>query len=119
MTGWLDAFLLTQVVEVPIYLLALARLEPRRPARLAVAFGASAVTHPFVWFVIPDLVYAAWNPLPGSYAVLILLAESFAVGVEAGWLRAFGLRRALLWALGANMASFGAGQALRLLIGWP
>lgn len=118
MTGWIDAFLLTQVVEVPIYLYALRSAVPRRQARLAVAFGASAVTHPIVWFVIPELVYSPLDPLRG-WATLIVVAEAFAVGVEAVWLRAFSLRRALLWSLGANMASFGIGQLLRALIGWP
>lgn len=117
--SWLDAFLLTQVVEVPIYLYALRRAVPKKPRRLAVAFGASAVTHPVVWLVIPELVYAGWSPLPATYATLVLVAEGFAVLVETAWLRAFDLRRALLWAFGANMASFGTGQLLRLLTGWP
>jgi hypothetical protein len=57
--AWLRAFLFTQLVEMPVYLVLL-------PVSRARAFAASAVTHPFVWFVFPLLAYVglpydAWS----------------------------------------------------------
>lgn len=118
MSAWLWAFLLTELVEVPIYLRALlARDDPERPFErvlpaLLVAFGASALTHPIVWFVTPQLITS-------SYVLMVAAAETFAVLAEAAWLRAFGLRRALWWALFANAASVLVGLTLRRLFGWP
>lgn len=106
LTPWLVAFVFTQLVEVPIYAVALR-------TRIVTAFGASAITHPIVWFVIFPFV-----PLP--YLGLIVLAESFAVVVEAiyfGWL--VRRRRAWLWSLVANAASFGTGMLSRWLFGVP
>jgi hypothetical protein len=117
-SAWLWAFLLTELVETPIYLRALlARDDPERPFErfvpaLLVAFGASALTHPIVWFVAPRV-------FPSSYVLMVAVAEAFAVLVEAAWLRAFGLRRALLWALFANAASVLVGLGLRRMFGWP
>ncbi len=105
MTAWLIAFLFTQAVEAPLYLKATS-------GRWAVALGASAVTHPLVWFAFPVL-------LPDSYAVMVLAAEAFAVSVEAAWLLAFGVPRALLLSLLANGASATVGFALRAVFGVP
>lgn len=118
MSAWLWAFLLTEAVEVPIYLRALlARDDPERPferwpTAALVAFGASALTHPLVWFVMPRLI-------SHSYVLMVATAEAFAVLAEAAWLRAFGLRRALWWALFANAASVLVGLGLRRTFGWP
>lgn len=111
---WLLAFAFTQLVEVPIYRRAL-------DGRFLVAFGASALTHPVVWFVFPWLFYRS-APLDGSpalYWTMVAAAETFAVGVEAVWLAAFGLRRALLWSLLANASSLGLGLLSRWLFGYP
>lgn len=105
MNEWLAAFAFTQIVEVPIYRRALG-------GRALVAFGASALTHPVVWFVFPRLPFA-------SYLAMVAAAEVFAWLVEAAYLRAFGLRRALAWSLVANAASLGLGLASRALFGAP
>ena len=112
---WLIAFVTTQVVEVPIYMRALlerggrvtgeAPVFARWPAALAVAFAASAITHPIVWFVWPRVI-------SGDYVLMVAVAEAFAILAEAAWLRAFGLRRALLWAGFANAASVVFGMIL-------
>jgi hypothetical protein len=102
---WLARFLFTQLVEVPIYSYAL-RGQP------LVAFGASALTHPFVFFVFPRL----W---PDGRWAMIALAEAFAVIVEALYLRRFGLRRALLWSLLSNGASFTLTPLSHRAFGWP
>jgi len=106
LTAWLSAFLFTQVVEIPIYRgLAKVGWLP--------AFGASALTHPIVWFVIPRL----W---PGSYWGMVAVAEAFAVAAEALYLGLlFQAKRPLLWALVANAASAGLGFLSRAAFGWP
>jgi hypothetical protein len=98
-----------------------ARANRRAPrskgARAAIAFGASLLTHPIVWFVMPALsarLYAACAlMLPGARGLGVTgqtllygaLAEGFAVAAEALYLRAFGVQRALAWSAGANAAS--------------
>lgn len=103
---WLSAFLFTQCVEVPIYAkLAKTGWLP--------AFGASALTHPIVWFVIPRL-------FPHSYWLMVAIAETFAVVTEALYLRlGFDVERALLWSFLANAASAGLGLLSRTAFGWP
>ena len=118
--AWLGAFAFTQAVEVPIWAYALA--AHRRLDRddtpwpfwlcVAVAFGASAITHPVVWFVFPR-----WAP--GGYVAMVLQAEAFAVLVEAGYTGLLGLRRPLAWSLVANAASAGLGLLSRATFGWP
>jgi hypothetical protein len=104
MSAWLAAFVFTQIVEIPIYRRAL-------DGRFWVAFGASAITHPVVWFLFPLL------PLP--YLAYTAAAEVFAVVVEALYLRAFGLKNALAWSLLANGASLSLGLLSRYLFGMP
>lgn len=116
--AWLSAFLFTEAVEVPIYTAALRRDGDERAAGApllvgaAIGFGASALTHPIVWFVIPRL-------MPDSYWSMVVVAEAFAVSAEAVYLHLFGLRRALLWSLFANATSAGLGLASRYTFGWP
>jgi len=124
LAAWLAAFLFTQAVEVPIYVTALHRASRRPSAPLAergllalyvIAFGASALTHPIVWFLIPRLPF-------GSYAAMVVCAEVFAVVAEGVYLRALGvmsLRRGLVLSLVANAASAGLGLTSRALFGVP
>lgn len=115
------AFAITQIVEVPVYSRALRSQASRSgrarslPARAAIGFGASAITHPIVWFAMPAIAMAMYAAavragapeLGGMGRTLFYgaLAEGLAVLVEAAYLRAFGVRRALLWSIGANGAS--------------
>jgi hypothetical protein len=104
--AWLVAFIFTQMVEVPIYAVGLR-------VRIAVAFGASAITHPIVWFVI-------FRFLPLSYFWLAVSAEAFAFAVEAAYFALLFRRpRAWLWSAVANAASFGTGMLSRWLFGTP
>jgi hypothetical protein len=112
---WFVAFAFTQIVEIPLWTLALRRWsERRRPTatNVAIAFGASALTHPIVWFGFPRLV-------PHHYLVMVALAEAFAVIAEALYTRAFGLRRAFWVSLVVNGASAGLGLLSREAFGWP
>jgi hypothetical protein len=104
--AWAMAFLFTQMVEVPIYAVGLR-------VGLLPAFGASAITHPVLWFVIFPTLHL-------SYFWLIVVGESFAVLVEAAYFAfLFRRRRALLWSALANAASFGTGMLSRWLFGMP
>ena len=108
--AWLSAYLLTQSVEIPIYVMA-TRGRPWR-ARLVIAAAASQLTHPMVWFVIPAI------PWP-SYDAYFLGAEGFAVLAEAFLLWGIGARSPLLWSLAANAGSVAVGSLLRYVVGWP
>lgn len=132
--GWIGAFFFTQAIEVPIYVRALRRGAEPRPTlgrAAAVAFGASAITHPVVWFVMPGLADAIFRAMlrAGLRALVAsegfrfvafgALAEGFAVAVEALYLRAFRAPRPLLLAFLANLASASAGYLSFRLTGWP
>jgi hypothetical protein len=106
---WLVAFAVTQLVEVPIYTRALR-------GRVTLAFAASLLTHPLVWFAFPHLGKA----LGLRYPLMVVLAEAFAISAEAIFLeRAAKLKRAWLWSLAANAASVAVGLTLRHTLGWP
>ncbi len=106
---WFSSFLFTQLVEVPIYAVAL-RSRGLRVA-LAVAFGASLITHPILWWVFPYI------ELP--WLTTVLLLELAVVLVEAAYLRAWRVRRALWWSLLANAMSLSLSELTRTLWGWP
>ena len=133
MLRWLLAFAFTELVEVPLYARALRGDGAVRGlfAASAVGFGASLITHPIVWFAIPRwwvtlylfaLDRAPWvrieSPL-ARYVAMGVLSECFAVCVEALYLRAWGLRRALVWSLAANALSVTLGLACRAVFGVP
>jgi hypothetical protein len=105
--AWLTAFVFTELVEVPIYRRSLE-------CPLLVAFGASAVTHPIVWFVF---FHPAWQ---ADYLTRVIAAELFAWLAEAAYFRVVvHARRALLWSAVANGASVGLGFLSRYLFGVP
>lgn len=122
---WLFAFLLTQSIEIGVYVNLLRPTRPRRE-RFAIAFGASAITHPMVWFVIPARMAALRMALEIDMAhddwwwVTVAVAEAFAFSAEAIWMAAFGMsagRAARASAL-ANGASFLVGLVVYQLFGW-
>jgi hypothetical protein len=104
--AWLSAFLVTQAVEVPIYL--------RAGAGWRAAVLASTLTHPVVWFGFSTV--RGWVH---SYWAAVVLMEAFAIIFEAVWLSSHKVKHALLWSLGANLASVTLGFASRALFGWP
>jgi hypothetical protein len=122
--AWFRAFLLTQAVEMGVYVHATGARPLRE--RLAIAFGASAITHPLVWFVIVEGVRLALRelgvelPFETAWWTGVAVAEVFAVLGEAVWLALFGVRalHALGYALLANGASFTFGLFLYQRSGW-
>lgn len=114
LASWLRAFLFTQVVEMGVYTSATAPRPLRE--RLAIAFAASAITHPIVWFVIPDTVraLALTGDVMTDWWIAIAVAETFAFSAEAVWLGLFGVRprEAAARAFLANAFSFTLGLVL-------
>jgi hypothetical protein len=104
---WPLAFALTQLFELPVVLLGTPTWEDPLPRRLAVGFGASALTHPVLWFVLHPLLLG-----PLGYAGFFLLAESVVVLTEGAYFRAFGVPRPFLVSLAANAFSAGLGLLL-------
>lgn len=111
---WLWAYLFTQAVEVPVYILG-----PR--ARWDEAFMASALTHPVVWFGIPRLYTMATGAelIGAHYWIMVLIAETFAVVAEGFYMRHLGKKQPFLWSLAANAASVALGLTSRQLFGVP
>ncbi|MBX3192604.1 MAG: hypothetical protein KF819_36810 [Labilithrix sp.] len=109
--AWARALLFTQIVEAPLYRAALG-------VGWGKALAASAVTHPFVWFVFPPL--AARFEI--AYLPCAIVSELFAWLVEAAFfVKICGVRpgRAIAFSLLANAASVALGQASRALFGLP
>ncbi len=73
---WAPAFALTQLIEVPIY-----RRTLRCPAE--VAFAASAITHPIVWFLFP---WMGCHMLGVRGVPVVVASELFAWIAEAVYL---------------------------------
>ncbi len=99
MKDWWPAFLLTQAIEVPLYLWAGWKVPAVR--RCAAAVGASCLTHPWLWFCLP------WDE--AHYVRSMIFGESMVVLAEAIVLRIAGFARPLLTSLMVNAASAGIG----------
>lgn len=104
---WGTAFLLTQAIEMPIYGLGTRDSGLSVAWRVAVGFGASALTHPIVWFVLRELLEARLG-----FWAYFAVAETFAVVVEALYLRWFEVRRPWALSLVANGTSASVGLLL-------
>lgn len=95
------------MVEIPIYMWGLS-------VSLPVAFGATAITHPLMWF---GIFGPHWH---ADYAVKAVTGELFAWWGEAAYFAfLFRRRRAWLWALLANAASLGTSLLTRHFFGVP
>ncbi len=107
-SGWLAAFGLTLLVEIPTVLLLARRLDPRPRRRALVALLGNALSHPAVWFVFPalGLGWVATTALSEVWAWLVEAALYRAGLAQAGWRPAFGV------SLVANLLSFGLGLGL-------
>lgn len=118
MLQWLYAYALTQLCEIPIYWQAL-RDRPKKE-RFLLAFGASALTHPFVSFFFPELADVLTRAHPESYFwTYVAIAETFAYSAEALYLHALGVKRGWLWSIAANSTSLGMGFVSMWLLRMP
>ena len=104
--AWLVAFAFTQLIEVPLYRRVL-------DCSIARAFGATALTHPVIWFLLFPFVQA-------GYVEKVAAAELFAVVAEALYFApSVGLRRAAWASFLANAVSFCLGLLSRAVLGAP
>lgn len=114
---WAQAFLLTQLVEVPLYATQLRHLSLWR--RLAAAALPSAVTHPLLFVGGPLLVLqipvcavapdSALLAQPACWTAMTVVGETLVVAVEALILRRLGVRHPWSTALAVNACSFVVG----------
>lgn len=129
--SWLLAFVLTQAIEAPIYKrFCLPTTNGDALERWWPALLPSALTHPLLWFALPAMwsevqddvvVWASpWLAPPEMQdAVLVNGAETLIWLAEGAALHWFGGKKAWLWALVGNGASYGFGLLLSKTIGWP
>ena len=110
---WLSAFVLTQLVEAPLYYWALsAQRAPHLAAhqgprwariarRTALSLAPSAMTHPLLWMLWPALA----RPLGLSQWTLTCTGEVLVWLIEGLMLWTLGLRRPWGWSFVANAIS--------------
>jgi hypothetical protein len=107
--AWFNAFVLTQLVEIPIYFWACARVK-KRNWRFLISALPTTITHPLLWAMFPILRAHFFE-----YAMTVVVLEIWVTLVEAQILRWFQIPKALQWSLLANAASVLIGLALRAL----
>jgi hypothetical protein len=108
--AWLQSFAFTQLVEVPVYM---QFLPGGRWRAAVIGFGATALTHPLVWFVFPVVVR-------GNWLRMTTWSELFAFGAEAIYMCIWlSPKKAFAASLFANGASLGLGLISRHLFGAP
>lgn len=107
--NWPEAFFLTQVIEMPIYVYCLKRWGHHRAwfNVVFIAFAASAITHPLVWFVFPKIL-----SLKGNYPLFFWAVELFAWSVEGCYFKFFKVKYPWMVSLIGNGASAGVGLIL-------
>jgi hypothetical protein len=106
---WARAYGLTQLVEVPIYLYAARKLR----RRWLYAVGASTLTHPVLWFLLP------WPEPPVAmrdYLAVCAWGESFVFVVEALWGWTLKVPSPWKWSFIANGASITAGMVMNAML---
>lgn len=113
-SSWFAAFVVTVAVEAPIVVLLLRGVE-RDLVRLGIFIVfANLATHLAVWYVLTQLL------LIGTLEY-IAVAETWAIAAEAVlyWaaIRGLSMRRAVIVAVIANLASFTAGRLIGVV--WP
>lgn len=74
--GWILAFAITTLIEVPIVVWLTRDLELTAPKRTLIAVFGQLATHPIVWFVLPFIPrLTGWQTF--------LVSEAWAWGAEA------------------------------------
>jgi hypothetical protein len=102
---WLQSYLRTNAVELPLYVWLLGRGGVGRLRAAVLAVAVNALTHPTLWFLVPQ-----FEPYPLWFA----LAEAGVAATELVlvWLGArpiLSVRHAFFAAVGANAASAALG----------
>jgi hypothetical protein len=105
--SWFTAFLLTQLLELPVYVLGLRRRG--HVVAAFIGFGATALSHPILWFVLQPLLQPRWG-----YWGFVLGGELAVWFIEALFLRAVGVNwmRSMIVSFVANAFSLTMGYLL-------
>jgi len=102
---WLRSFLLTILLELPVFALITRKVVPFRKSAAAGAAG-TCITHPLLWFVWPLVVF-------DNYTVYLLTGEALVVVIESftyhALARPVSRRRAFSASLCANALSASLG----------
>ncbi len=107
-TLWLRGFALTLLVETPIALPLLARVEPSRVRRALAVLLVNLATHPLVWFFFPRLGWE-WSHSVFASEVWAFTFEILAykiVFAAAPW------KRCAVVSIAANLGSYLVGIAV-------
>ena len=99
--SWPFAFAITELIEVSIGWIIWRENSISKKRKFAILFGASLLTHPVVWFVLPFFMFETY-----SYEKYLIVAESFAFIAEATYYYCLHVQRPILLSLVANMCSF-------------
>lgn len=114
MTQW-SALALTFLIEVPIVLVLcrfwLARDVPTLHV-IPVAFAATMITHPVVWWLNKSLKMLSFWPRVTLLELLVVLVEAIVYALALS----LGFKKGLIIAFIANAISFGGGLILYQLI---
>lgn len=105
---WIMAFSLTQVLEITVGMLVWRDKEVSPFRKIRIVFCASLLTHPMVWFIFPQIRDEGGF----SYGQYILMAESYAYGVEALYYYALRVQRPIVLSVLTNSCSFLTGMLL-------
>ncbi len=106
--AWAIAFVLTLLLEAPVYTFA---IEKPRARAFLIGASASCITHPLLWFVVTPIV-------PWGSAGMWAAVEVGVTMCEAAWLWLWGVRdrrvgAVVAIALAANATSAVLGEGLR------
>lgn len=86
---WAQAFVLTLLIEGPIYGVGLRRAGLPWTQVLALILGVNLVTHPALWYVMPRFSpYWAWVLVAETG---VTLTEGALIARQLGWARGLGL----------------------------
>ena len=105
---WLSAFVITSVIEMPVYLWALRYTDHSQTNKILISLTPSIVTHPLIWWGIPPLI----NQISISEVSYYILVEVIAVLGEYFFLKKLKCNSALSTSLIANGCSATLGSYL-------
>jgi hypothetical protein len=91
---WLNAFLLTLVLEMPIYFYF---IKGKTWERLFLSFAPTALAHPPLWFILP------WGQY--DFIFLFITGELLVVLFEGSFFKLMNVKNAFKLALGVNFIS--------------
>ncbi len=109
--SYLEVFALTCLLEAPIYWFAFRNEKWSALKKLGVLFALNLATHPFIYFVVPQIIML----LNGKVFQSVLVSEIFAPvmeGILLYWLRKDFFWGSLGFAIATNLVSWWIGALI-------